>query len=80
MSGVGTCMEIEQQPIDVAMWGYAIAKEFEGHLVRVYLFTGSVLSGELIKVTGKFVYVQEKNKNLCAIANMDHVTSITRQD
>ena len=56
--------------------GYEIAKKFLTDTVRVFLCNGSVLSGRLTEIHGKFIFVDNGNK--AATINLDHVASMTR--
>lgn len=70
----GECiMSDATQALDL---GYDLVDRFFGKGVRVFLCSGSVLSGELIEFQGKHIVV--KNDRREAVINLDHVASITR--
>lgn len=57
--------------------GYELVEQFLGTGVRVFLCSGSVLSGDLTETKGKHIVVKNGNGR-SAMVNLDHVASITR--
>jgi hypothetical protein len=57
--------------------GYDLAERFLGQNVRVFMHSGSVLSGELVEAKGKYILVRGFGAKE-ALINLDHVASLTR--
>jgi hypothetical protein len=56
--------------------GYDLAEEFLNRNVRVYMSSGSVLSGNLTMLRGKYILVRNTYSKE-ALINLDHVASMT---
>jgi hypothetical protein len=56
--------------------GYELADVHLGYPVRVFLNTGSVLSGTLTRRAGKSIHVKETYRERPAFINLDSVSSI----
>ena len=61
---------------DDATSGYELADAYMGSVVRVFLNTGNVLTGTLVRRSGKYIQVQDRYKERPAYINLDMVSSI----
>jgi small nuclear ribonucleoprotein (snRNP)-like protein len=56
----------------------SLAKEYIGENVRVYLTSGTILSGKLEKVCGYEALIHDTHRNKQSFVNLAHVISILK--